>query len=170
MMGAGKSTVGRLLAERAGWPHADSDEEVALRTGRSVAEVWQSAGEAGFRAEESRALEELLGRPGPLVVSLGGGAVLDPVNRHRIAAAGTVVWLRASVQTLSARLAGTEGRPLLRGERAAEALARLSAAREPVYGELADVVVDVEGLSPEEVADRLESELAQVAERERARA
>jgi shikimate kinase len=151
MMGAGKTTVGRLLAAELGWPYADSDEAVEAATGRSVAELFEEGGEPSFRAAESAALSQALAGDGPGVVSVAGGAVLDPANRALLRRSGTVVWLRARPQTLAARLGEGAGRPLLAAGPAA-ALARLDEVRRPLYAEVADAVVDVDGLDPEEVA------------------
>jgi shikimate kinase len=159
MMGAGKSTTGRLLAGRLGWPYLDSDEQVEARTGTTVPEILRQSGEPAFRAEEAAALEWATTSDGPAVIGVAGGAVLDPSNRGRIRTSGTVVWLRAEVATLASRVGTGEGRPLL-GSDPAAAMARLYAERRPLYQELADVVVDVDQLSPTEVVDRIEAALA----------
>lgn len=154
MMGVGKSTVGLALARRLGWAYLDSDEQVMLRTGRTVPELFAEQGEAAFRAEERRALVEAVASGGPAVVSVAGGAVLDPDNRACIGSAGTVVWLRAAVATLASRVGTGEGRPLL-GEEPAAALALLYEERRPLYAGLADVVVDVDDVTPNEAVDRI---------------
>ncbi len=154
MMGAGKSTAGRSAAAALGWQYLDSDEEVERATGRTVAEIFSTEGEGAFRAEESAALAEALEDDRPVVVSVAGGAVLDPDNRRRIAAGGRVVWLRAHPQTLAWRVGDGGGRPLL-GQDPAGTLARLAAVRDPLYAEVADEVVDVDYLTPEEVTARL---------------
>jgi shikimate kinase len=154
MMGVGKTTVGRMLAQRLGRPYFDSDAQVMRATGKSVPEIFESEGEAAFRAEEKRALREAVSSEAPAVISVAGGAVLDPDNRELLAASGTVVWLRASVETLAARVGQGAGRPLL-GDDPGAALARLYPERRPLYEALADVVVDVDDARPVEVVDKI---------------
>jgi len=154
MMGSGKSTVGRLLAERLGWPYLDSDEQVEARTGKTVPDLFAERGEPFFRAEETLALEAATTSDGPVVVSVAGGAVLSADNRARIRPAGLVVWLRADAATLATRVGDGHGRPLL-GDNASAALQRLYDERRPLYEDLADVTVDVDHLSPLEVTDRV---------------
>jgi shikimate kinase len=154
MMGAGKSTTGHLLASRLGWPYLDSDDEIERQTGRTVPEIWKADGEAAFRVQESRVLAQAATSDGPAVVAVAGGAVLDLENRARIRGAGLVVWLRAEVAVLAARVGTGAGRPLLEGGPAA-ALERLSAERAPIYAELADLVFDVDRLSPPQVVDQI---------------
>ncbi len=158
MMGAGKSTVGRLLADRLGWVYLDSDEEILRRTGRTVPEIWHTDGEAAFRAEEAAVLAAAVASSIPDVVAVAGGAVLDPSNRTRIRGGGLVVWLRVRVATLVARVGDGAGRPLLDGDPVG-ALTRLDAERRPVYAGLADLVVDVDDLAPEAVVERILTEL-----------
>jgi shikimate kinase len=152
MMGAGKSTVGRELSARLGWPYLDSDAEIIRRTGMSVPEIFATQGEAAFRAEEAAVLEAATTSDGPVVVSVAGGAVLDPDNRRRVAAAGLVVWLRAEVSTLAARVGVGAGRPLL-GDDPAAALARLYPERRGLYAQLAELTVDVDGRAVGQIAD-----------------
>ena len=159
MMGSGKTTTGRLLAERWGWDFLDSDAAVRAATGRTVPEIFAQDGEGAFRAAESAALRQAWARPGPVVVAVAGGAVLDPANRDLIADGGPVVWLRARPETLAVRVGSGEGRPLL-DHGPAETLAELDAVRRPLYEELADVVVDVDDRSPADVADVIEDAVA----------
>lgn len=153
MMGAGKTTVGRQLGVSLAWPYLDSDEQVLRTTGSTIPELFDASGEAAFRQVEKEALAAAL-EAGPAVVSVAGGAVLDPDNRRLIREAGTVVWLRAPVATLAERVGDGAGRPLL-GDDPAAALARLYEERRPLYEELADIVVDVENLTPEEVVEEI---------------
>ena len=99
MMGAGKTTVGRMLAGRLGWAHLDSDAQVEAATGRTVPELFADHGEAAFRAEESRVLAEALSGPDPVVVSAAGGVVLSAANRELLVRSGVVVWLRAGYRS-----------------------------------------------------------------------
>ncbi|MGH9094246.1 MAG: shikimate kinase [Acidimicrobiales bacterium] len=154
MMGAGKSTVGRLLAERLERPYLDSDDEILRRTGRTVPEIWHAEGEAAFRREEAAALADAVAGTDPIVVSVAGGAVLDPVNRELVRRGGLVVWLRARVSTLTGRVGDGHGRPLLEDD-PVRVLAELSTQRAPVYEDLADLTVDVDDRSPDEIVDAI---------------
>ena len=154
MMGVGKTTTGRLLADRLGVEYLDSDEQVERNTGRTVPEIMETDGVPAFRAEERRALCEAISADHDVVVSVAGGAVLDPDNRVALRDHGTVVWLRAQVETKAERVGTGEGRPLLAGDPAAT-LARLYPERRPFYEELADMVVDVDEATPEQVVEKI---------------
>lgn len=158
-MGAGKTSVGRALAERLGRPFLDSDALIEARTGRTVAEIFAADGEPGFRALESEVLREALDAPEPAVVAAAGGSVLDPGNRARIAAAGTVVWLHATPEVLAVRVRGATHRPLLDGDPEGT-LARLGAEREPLYRSLADLELDVGDTPVTVLVDRIASVVA----------
>ncbi|MGK4003792.1 3-dehydroquinate synthase [Sorangium sp. So ce1036] len=153
-MGAGKSTVGRVAAARAGLPFIDLDEAIAAEAGESVPSLFASRGEAGFRALEAALLRRLLATPGPRVIALGGGALVDPALRGEALLRGCVVALSATPRTIAARTP-SGARPLLDGAPDREARIReLLAARAPVYAEAhARVVTD--GVAPEEVAARV---------------
>ena len=154
MMGAGKTTVGRGLAQRFGWPYLDSDEEVRRRTGRTVPQLFAERGEPAFRAEESAVLAEACSSTHPVVVSVAGGAVLDPENRKLLAASGLVVWLRASLATLTQRVGDGRTRPLL-GDDPGAALVQLYPKRAPLYEAVATVVVDVDDIPSDRVIERV---------------
>jgi shikimate kinase len=154
MMGAGKTTTGQLLAASLGWRYCDSDADVEADTGLTVPELFARDGEAAFRQAEATVLARACEHPMPSVVSVAGGAVLSAENRDRIRASGTVVWLRARPETLAARVGDGVGRPLL-GDDPAEAMVRLSAERAPFYEDLAHMVIDVDELEPDEVAERI---------------
>ena len=158
MMGAGKTTVGKLLADRLARPYLDSDAEVEASTDRTVREIFETEGEPAFRAEEGRVLAEALARSQPAVISVAGGAVLDEKNRALIRAGGTVVWLRAEMKTLAARVRADDHRPLL-GDDPESALARLYSVRRPIYEDLAEVVVDVDDVAADDVADEIMANL-----------
>lgn len=154
MMGAGKTTVGSAVARRMRRPFHDSDAEIIARTGMTVPEIFASRGEPAFRAEERSVLARAIASPVPSVIAVAGGAVFDPDSRRRVRHAGVVVWLRATPATLAGRVGSGAGRPLLSGNPAA-AISRLDEARRPVYRDLADVVVDVDGPDPWAVTDRV---------------
>jgi shikimate kinase len=154
MMGAGKTTTGRLVAEELGWEYLDSDAEVEQATGLSVPALFARDGEEAFREAETDALRRACTSTRPVVVSVAGGAVLRAENRALLRACGRVVWLRARIETLAVRVGDGVGRPLLDGDPYA-ALRRLDAVRRPLYAEVADDIIDVDELSPDEVATRI---------------
>lgn len=152
LSGTGKSTVAPLLAERQGVVAVDLDRLLEQRFGRPVAQVFGEDGEPEFRRAEAELLAEVLVGP-PAVVATGGGAVLDPESRRRLADAAFVVWLSAPIDLLVRRLSDVaERRPLLTDD-PATALRHMAAERDPLYREVADLVVDVARRSPEEIAD-----------------
>ena len=154
LSGSGKSTVGRILADRLGWEFADSDREIEAARGQGVPEIFRDEGEAPFRGFEADALRQLASRE-PIVVATGGGAPTNEASRSAIGS-GFVVWLSASPERAAERLAAnpeTEERPLIGGD----TLGRLKALNEE-RGELyrrADAAVDVDALSPEMVAGEI---------------
>lgn len=146
-MGAGKTTVGKRLADTCGIEFIDSDHEIELRTGVDIPYIFEKEGEAGFRKREKQVIEDLTGRSG-LIMATGGGAILDPDNRRHLAQRGLVVYLHASLEQQLARTSRAEHRPLLKnvGDRRA-VLERLFIQRDPLYREIADLTLDTDGRS-----------------------
>lgn len=157
-MGAGKSTVGKLLAERLGKQFIDCDREIENRSGASIPLIFEIEGEAGFRRRESRMLEELA-LYDDLVLATGGGAVLSQENRGLLSSRGAVVYLRASVHELWLRTRHDKNRPLLQGTDVRSKLRTLYAERDPLYLEVADIVVDTSRQSVRMLVLQLEQSL-----------
>jgi shikimate kinase len=158
MMGSGKSTSGRVLATRLGFAFADADVEIERTAGRTIRAIFADDGEATFRQIEAEVLAALLARAEPTVIAAGGGAVLALANRTLARQRGLVVWLRAEPATLIERVATRTDRanvrPLL-DEDPASKIERLVAERRASYEDAADLVVDVDALSPNAVADSI---------------
>jgi shikimate kinase len=154
MMGAGKTTLGRRLARRLSRPFIDSDQQIEMQTGRTVREIFESDGEAAFRALETEALADALSTPSPSVVAAAGGTVLRDVNRDRMREHGTVIWLRADPSELAERVRNGTHRPLL-AEDPAATLHRLDAERGDLYRDVADHIVETSGRAPDDIVDEL---------------
>lgn len=154
MMGSGKTTVGRVLADRLGRPFIDSDEQVEASTGYTVEEIWAAEGEAEFRRLEREALLGAVTSAEPSVIAAAGGTVLDAGNRALLGAGGTVVWLRAEPEILANRVECAHHRPLLDGDPLGT-LRRLEAERAQRYLEVADVIVEAGDADVDEVLDRV---------------
>jgi shikimate kinase len=150
-MGSGKSTVGRILADRLGWDLVDTDALVEARAGAPVARIFRDHGEPAFRERESEALESLGART-RLVVATGGGAPAQARNRHFFAAPAAVFHLRVSLQTVRERTGGNTDRPLL--SLPVDALQSLYDGRQPVY-EALGTAVETDGRNPEDVAEEI---------------
>lgn len=141
LMGSGKTTAGRALAARLGRSFVDSDHEIEARTGVRIPVIFEIEGEAGFRHREAEAIDRLTAGSG-VVLATGGGAVLDPANREHLRSRGLVIYLHAQPADLARRLGRDRTRPLLRGVNPRARLEELYAARDPLYREIADIVVD----------------------------
>jgi shikimate kinase/3-dehydroquinate synthase len=158
LMGAGKSAIGRRLAVRLGLPFRDADTEIEAAAGMSVAEIFARLGEAAFRDGERRVIARLLAGP-PSVIATGGGAFVDAATRAAARRHATSIWLRVPLPILIRRVSGREGRPLLAGRDAADVLAKLSRARNPIYAE-ADIIVDCSDEPAEGTTGRVLAALA----------
>jgi shikimate kinase len=140
-MGAGKSTIGRLLSKSLGLPFFDSDKEIENRTGVRVAMIFEYEGEDGFRKRESEAID-VLTQIHPIVLATGGGAILAPENREHLKNRGFVVYLHCPLEKQLERTRKDQNRPLLRTDNPRARLEELFLHREPIYRELADFTVN----------------------------
>ncbi|NDU85212.1 MAG: shikimate kinase [Ferrovum sp.] len=159
LMGAGKTTVGRLLARRRHVPFVDSDHEIEAHTGVRISTIFELEGESGFRAREEAILGELMLRDG-IVLATGGGAVLSPLTRQRLRQHGLVVYLRGSVDQLWQRTRHDHHRPLLQTADPKSKLQQLFDARDPLYREVAHLIFDTTQQSPQRLVCQLETEIA----------
>jgi shikimate kinase len=157
-MGAGKTTVGLALAARLGWTYLDNDELLRADGGLGADEILATLGEPELRRRERDALHAAVACGPRTVVGVAGGTGAEPATRALLAGLH-VVWLRASPQTLTDRVRGSSGRPWLTAD-ALTSLQALDSARRDAYATLATVVVDVDGLTPDEVVDRVVAALA----------
>ena len=172
-MGSGKTTVGKVLADFLGCPFMDLDDLIVKKAGKSIPDIFAQDGEEAFRQLEAKILRQQVEKyaESTVVLALGGGAILAPASASLLHEKTVCIYLRATLDTLLARLEGeTSGRPLLQkipgqagndggsvvmpGPDRASVAARL-AAREPIYEETAHVTIDTDGLTPDEVADEI---------------
>jgi shikimate kinase len=153
-MGAGKSTVGRRLANLLNLQFVDADAEIEARAGADIPWIFDVEGEAGFRNREQAVIADLARRE-QVVVATGGGAILREANRSAMAASGIVVYLHAPVEEQLRRTRKDNRRPLLNVADPGRVLADLMAVREPLYRAAADIVIAATGASPGRVADKL---------------
>ena len=140
-MGAGKTTVGRALAKKLDKQFVDSDHEIEARSGVSIPVIFEIEGEAGFRNREAEAIRSLTAREN-IVLATGGGAVLRPENRVLLKSRGTVIYLRAGIAQILQRTAKDKNRPLLQTDDPQQRLEQLAREREPLYHDVAHLVVD----------------------------
>lgn len=153
-MGAGKSTIGRMLADALNMNFVDSDKVIEERSGAAIPWIFDIEGEAGFREREAQVLVDLM-QETPAVIATGGGAILLPQNRQTLKQGGRVVYLKTSVQQQLVRTARDKNRPLLQQADPARVLRQLAEVRNPLYVETANWTIDTDGLSPKAVVRRI---------------
>lgn len=155
LMGAGKTTIGRLLAKKLGRDFYDSDAEIERRTGVKIPVIFELEGEAGFRKRETAVLTELT-QLNNIILATGGGAVLAEENRALLKKHGTIIYLRAQVHDLWQRTRDDKMRPLLQGGDLRKKLQQLTLDRAPIYTALADYIVDTGAQSSDSIAQHIE--------------
>lgn len=153
-MGAGKSAVGRYLARTLHLSFVDSDDEIESRTGVDIAFIFEKEGEQGFRKREAAVIDDLSKIDGA-VLATGGGAVVDPENRSRLGGRGYVVYLYTSVDQQVSRTQRGRKRPMLENDNPRGTLEELLAKRDPLYREIADLVVETDGRKVKSVANEI---------------
>lgn len=159
LMGAGKSAIGRRLAQRLGLPFVDADVEIEAAAGCSIEEFFERYGEAQFRAGERRVIKRLLDGP-PIVLATGGGAFMDAQTRALMRQRAVTVWLRAELPLLLERVGRRSNRPLLKQDDPEAVLQRLMAVRYPVYAE-ADITIESRDAPAERTTDDVIAALTQ---------
>jgi len=161
-MGAGKSTVGRQLAEALSFEFRDSDQEIQRRTGVDIPTIFEYEGEEGFRDRERQVIDELSDQNG-IVMATGGGAVMRPENRRDLSSRGVVIYLHCSPEQQHSRTSRDRNRPLLHTEDPLARLRELMEERDPLYRQVADMVVSTERRGTasvvKEIRRRLETEV-----------
>ncbi len=157
-MGAGKTTIGRQIAKDLGVDFVDSDHEIEQRTGASIPLIFEIEGEEGFRRREREVIDDLTRRKG-IVLATGGGAVLDSANRNHLAGRGTVIYLRASLDHLLKRTARDRNRPLLQTEDPRARLEGIIKMRDPLYREIADIIIDTDSNTVRATVRMIEDQL-----------
>ncbi len=157
-MGAGKSAVGRQLARLLHLEFIDSDDEIETRTGVDIPFIFEKEGEEGFRKREVQVIDELSQRDG-VVLATGGGAIVNPDSRNRLGARGYVVYLYTSVAQQLVRTQRGRSRPMLDNDDPEKVLEELMAIRDPLYREVADLIVDTDGRRVSTVAREIHEAL-----------
>jgi shikimate kinase len=155
LMGAGKTTIGRMLAKHLHKTFYDSDHEIERRTGVKIPLIFEVEGESGFRKRETAVIDELVHKEN-IVLATGGGAVLAERNRANLKAHGLVIYLRANVQELWQRTRNDKNRPLLQGQDGHAKLQQLFVERDPLYTEIATHTIETEGESVSSIISRIE--------------
>lgn len=154
-MGAGKTTVGKALSQLTGKPLVDTDKLIEERAGMSISRIFETRGEEAFRKLETEILQELSKKLEPLVISVGGGLPLREENRKLLEQMGQRIYLRVRPDTVLQRLSGDTKRPLLQGEHVKERVEELLNQRNPIYEAAASGILDVDGSTPKETAEKI---------------
>ncbi|WP_269520529.1 shikimate kinase AroK [Alteromonas sp. BMJM2] len=157
-MGAGKSTIGRHLADELHLDFFDSDQEIERRTGADIAWIFDLEGEDGFRVREENVINDLTDKQG-IVLATGGGSIVTKAVRNRLSARGIVVYLQTTIDKQVARTQRDKRRPLLQNEDPEKVLRDLADSRNPLYEEVADYVVDTDDQSARAVANQIISKI-----------
>ncbi len=159
-MGAGKTTIGKLLAKQLGRVFYDTDQEIEKRTGVKVSVIFELEGEAGFRKRETAIIQDL-SRLNNIIMATGGGAILAEENRQMLIANGTVIYLRANVNELWHRMRNDKHRPLLQNVDIRIKLEQLYAERNPLYTETAALIFDTGNQPVANILSQIEKSLNQ---------
>ncbi|MCB5188756.1 shikimate kinase AroK [Methylobacillus caricis] len=158
LMGAGKTTIGRIIARHLDKTFYDTDHEIERRTGVTIPVIFEVEKEDGFRRREASVIDELVNMQN-IVLATGGGAVLLPENRDNLKQNGVVIYLRANVHELWLRTRNDKNRPLLQGDNPRKKLEQLFAQRDPLYREVASIVVDTGGQPVSAIVHQIEQKL-----------
>lgn len=161
-MGAGKSTIGRQIAQLLGMEFFDSDQEIEKRTGADIAWIFDLEGEEGFRKREEKVINELTEKQG-VVLATGGGSVLSKETRNRLSARGIVVYLETTIEKQMSRTQKDKRRPLLQGAKdSRERYEELAKERNPLYEEIADITIKTDEQSAKSVANYIIEQIEQI--------
>ena len=153
-MGAGKTTIGRQLAKKLSKEFYDSDHEIEKHTGADISLIFELEGEEGFRKRESQLLKELVSNK-YIVLSTGGGAVLDPENRKLLSDNGIIIYLKSTAEKLYRRIADDKRRPLIQTDDRLNKIKKILEEREPLYQSLANEIIETQELSIKQITQKI---------------
>lgn len=153
-MGAGKTTIGRQLSKKLSKQFYDSDSEIEQRTGADIPLIFELEGEAGFRKREAQVLSELVSLKN-IVLSTGGGSVMDPANRNMFVKNGIIIYLKSTAEKLFSRIADDKRRPLLQTDDRLGKIRKILEEREPVYLSLANEIIDTQDMGIKQITQKI---------------
>ena len=153
-MGAGKTTIGRQLAKKLSKEFYDSDHEIEKHTGADISLIFELEGEEGFRKRESQLLKEIVSNKN-IVLSTGGGAVLDPENRKLLSDNGIIIYLKSTAEKLYRRIADDKRRPLIQTDDRLNKIKKILEEREPLYQSLANEIIETQELSIKQITQKI---------------